>query len=128
VKRIVVVLLTTVYLLSAIGVSASSFYCCGLLKSTSLSIGDSQLKENNTITKADNCCKTTKQSFKLKDNHFGSGFVSLLAKCSLAPHNSTPVFNLNTKSFTAVYTAFNSHAPPSGQHEPFYTLNCAYRI
>lgn len=127
-KRITVVLLTTIYLLSAIGVSASSFYCCGALKSTSFSIGGLQPQGSKATAGADNCCKTTKQSFKVKDNHFGSGSFSLLTKFFPALHQPATIFVHNTKSFTTVNTAFNSHAPPFSQHEPIYTLNCTYRI
>jgi hypothetical protein len=128
VKKITAILLTTVYLLSAIGVSATSFYCCGVLRSTSLSIGDLQSKDTKATAKANNCCKTTKQSFKVKDNHFGSGSISLLTKIFPALNQPVIIFNLNTKSFTSAHAAFNSHAPPFRQHEPIYVLNCTYRI
>jgi hypothetical protein len=126
VKKITVALLTAVYLLSAIGVSASSFYCCGLRTSTTFSLGD--VSASNSQTKADNCCKTTKQSFKVKDNHFGSGSFSLLTKFFPALHQPDTFLSLNTKSFTAVHAAFNSHAPPFRQRGPIYILNCTYRI
>ncbi|MEO7211999.1 MAG: hypothetical protein ABIX36_04315 [Mucilaginibacter sp.] len=45
-KKITIVLLTAVYLLSAIGVSASRFYCSGILKTTSLTIGADQEVKN----------------------------------------------------------------------------------
>jgi hypothetical protein len=127
VKKITVALLTAVYLLSAIGVSATSFYCCGVLKSTSLAIGELQSKDNK-VAKDDKCCNTTKQSFKVKDNHFGSDALSLLVKFFPATMEAALPFEFNANSFTAVPTAFNSHAPPFRQHQPIYTLNCTYRI
>jgi hypothetical protein len=127
VKRIAIAFLTAVYLLSAIGVSATSVYCCGALKSTSLSIGELQSKDSKTAKDA-NCCKTTKQSFKVKDNYFGASSFSFVTKLFPVLHQPATIFSLNTKSFTAVCTAFDSHAPPFRQHETIYTLNCTYRI
>jgi hypothetical protein len=126
VKKIFISLLTAVYLLSAIGVSASSFYCCGILKSTTFSIGDHG-SDNKVAAKTDHCCKTTKQSFKVKDNHYGAGTFSLSAKFFpvILPFS---LVKLNDDPYTRVYTAFNSHAPPFRQHAPVYLLNCTYRI
>jgi hypothetical protein len=126
VKRITIALLTAVYLLSAVGVSATSFYCCGILKTTSLSIGADH--ESDKIIKGDNCCKTTKQSFKVKDNHFGSDALSHSVKFFPALMETTIPSELNSEPFVASHNAFNSHAPPFGQHTPIYTLNCTYRI
>jgi len=126
VKRITIALLTTVYLLSAIGVSASSFYCCGIKTSTTFSLGDAST--SHAKTKADNCCKTTKQSFKVKDNHFGSDALSLSVKFFPATMEASVPYELNAEPFTEIQTAFNSHAPPFRQHEPIYILNCTYLI
>jgi hypothetical protein len=128
VKKITIVILTAVYLLSAIGVSASSFYCCGVLKSTTLSIGEVHIADAKALATDNHCCKHTKQNFKVKDNHFGSDALSLSVKFFPITIETVVPNELNTEPFTAIHTAFNSHAPPSAQHEPIYTLNCAYRI
>jgi len=125
VKRIAIAFLTAVYLISAIGVSASSFYCCGELKATSYSIGEGHGPDSKATTK--DCCKTTKQSFKVKDSHFGAGSFSLLAKFFPVIHPFTAI-KLNEVPFTKIYSPINSHAPPYRQYAPIYTLNCTYRI
>jgi hypothetical protein len=127
VKKLTIVILTAFYLLSVIGVSASSFYCCGVLKSTSYSIGEDHGSDSKATAVKENCCKTTKHSFKVKDNHFVTGSYSPIAKYSLVfvPFSS---LKQDDKPFTKIYTAFNSHAPPLGQHASIYTLNCTYRI
>jgi hypothetical protein len=128
VKKITIVILTAIYLLSAIGVSASRFYCCGILKTTSLTIGADHESEKTT-SKGDDCCKTTKQSFKVKDNHIGSDALSLSVKLFPVDIHTITAFELNAKPVTtAIHTAFNSHAPPFAQHAPIYTLNCTFRI
>ncbi len=126
-KKITIVLLTVVYLLSAIGVSASRFYCCGILKTTNLTIGVNHESEKITSI-GDDCCKTTKQSFKVKDNHFGADASSLSFKSFPAVTYIITPFELNAEPFTFIYTAFSKHAPPCGHDTPIYTLNCNYRI
>lgn len=126
-KKVTIILLTAIYLLSAIGVSASSFYCCGILKTTTFSIG--AVHDNGQkVVKGDNCCKTTKQSFKVKDNHFSSDAFSLSVQFFPAIVETSTEFKLNAEPFSVIHTAFNSHAPPLGEHTPIYTLNCTYRI
>lgn len=127
-KRLAVVLLLAAYMLSVFGVSASSFYCCGMLKSTTLSIGEVHGADTKAPLTKDNCCKHTKQTFKVKDNHFGSDALSLSVK--FVPANIVNIvhFTFNAEPLTVIPTAFNSHAPPFGQHTPIYTLNCTYRI
>src|SRR6185437_2913621 len=107
--------------------SASSFYCCGVLKSTTLSIGEAHSTSAKANGKTDNCCKTTKRSFKVKDHYCGAGSSFVLAK-------SLPVFapftslQLSDEPFAEAYTTFNSHGPPFRQHEPIYILNCTFRM
>lgn len=126
-KKITIAILTAVYLIAAIGVSASSFYCCGILKSTTYSIGADHASDSKATAQSNHCCKTTKQFFKVKDNHYGSGSFLLTAKFFpvIIPFAS---IKLSDEPFIKVYTAFNSHAPPCGQQVPIYTLNCTYRI
>ncbi|WPU94682.1 hypothetical protein SNE25_04000 [Mucilaginibacter sabulilitoris] len=127
-KKIAVVIITVVYLLSAIGVSASRFYCCGVLKSTTLSLGESHNQAGKYASVPDNCCKTDKQSFKVKDNHMGSDGFSQLAKQFPALHHYLPVYNLSITEKTVVSYAYQSHAPPLGKDTPIYLINCTYRI
>ncbi|MGY4386551.1 hypothetical protein ACVWYN_003606 [Pedobacter sp. UYP24] len=126
-KKITIILLTAVYLLSAIGVSASRFYCCGILKTTNLTIGADHESEK-TITKGNDCCKTMKQSFKVKDNHFGADPFTIVVKFFPAIIEAKTSFILNKVTNAAAYTSFYSHAPPFVSLTPIYTLNCAYRI
>jgi hypothetical protein len=125
VKRLTIVILTAVYLLSAIGVSASSFYCCGVRMSTTFSLGD--VHTSNSKAKAHNCCKTTKQSFKVKDSHYSTDSFLLLVKFFPVLHQQVTAISFDAQLRTVAY-AFQSHAPPFRQHQPIYSLNCTYRI
>ncbi|MET3981919.1 hypothetical protein ABIB62_004521 [Mucilaginibacter sp. UYP25] len=126
-KKITIVLLTAFYLLSATGVSASSYYCCGFLSSTTFSIGEIQGANTKVAAKTNDCCKTIKHSFKVKDNHYGPGFSTIvihfvpviLPFSSLEPIEGT---------FEKSYTVLDNHAPPFGQHTSIYTLYCSYLI
>ncbi|HEY5326812.1 MAG TPA: hypothetical protein VIJ27_07415 [Mucilaginibacter sp.] len=125
-KRTAIILLSAVYLLSSLGIAAESHYCCGILQSTTL-FHDTKL-DCKMASQMKHCCKTKKQYFKVKDQHFG-----------------VSNFTLNTKLFSAIqipYLAaqtvkdipvkdifyFNNHAPPNRDATHSYILNCTYRI
>ena len=126
-KRIAVILLSAVYLLSSVGITANSYYCCGKLQLTTFL--ESPKKQDCKMTsEMKHCCKTKKQYFKVKDQHFG-----------------VSNFTLNTKLFSAIqipYLAtqtgedislkyifyFNNHAPPNRDATHSYIFNCTYRI
>jgi hypothetical protein len=128
VKKITAIIITAVYLLSAIGVSASSFYCCGMLRSTTLSIGESHSTDSKTALKASGCCKTVKHSFKVKDNHFSSASFTFVSK-NFQVLGTFPAIMVENIWFTKTYTAFNSNAPPVGlQKTPIYSLHCTYLL
>ena len=126
-KRAAVIGLMLVYLFSATGVTVTNFYCCGSLKSASLSIGDSYGDFYNSSPDTGNCCKTIKQVFKVRDQHFVSGVFFTFAK-------SAPIVFASTFQQTGLandmqkYVVFNCHAPPRWQSEAIYTWTCTYRI
>jgi hypothetical protein len=127
-KRIVIVLLTAVYLFSSLGVAAKSMYCMGVLTSTTIAYTDHGNNEPCKMQMAKHkCCKTKKQYLKVKDQHFGSVTLAFLAKLF-------PVLNYYTTpdSVSAPcacqYHAYNIHAPPECSSAPVYVLNCTYRI
>lgn len=127
VKKFTIIVLALIYLLSATGVSAERFYCCGKLARTTFAIGDSGNTENNKISKVHKCCKTTKRTFKVKDSHVGSGglFVAKVAPAALPP----VILCLPAVSeSTPVNWASRANAPPDRQQIPVYILNCTYRI
>jgi len=127
VKKITIVFLTAVYLFSALGVSANSFYCCGVLKSASFAFGPEKYAYCKMAPAADGCCQTKTRLIKVKDNHYSSGSLSIAPTffAVIVPFISSKV---NNELHAVTYTAFNSHAPPNRLFEPIYTLNCTYRI
>jgi hypothetical protein len=126
-KRSALIFMTTIYLLSIVGMGVNRFYCCGKLASVTLIYGS----EDNTgkeAGKKDNCCKNEKQSFKVKDTH-----VSATSFAFIAPSPAIlPAFS-NWNLFAVfqerpLTIAYQSNAPPGNPDTPIYTLNCTYRI
>jgi len=128
VKRIALISLTVIYLLSALGITVSSFYCCGKLESTSISFDSAKKIACKMATGMPGCCKTKTQLLKVKDQHVGSQALSLNASLFHAIIPACSIFDFSVYSFKTEHTAFNSHAPPDQPHAPFYILNCTYRI
>lgn len=116
-------------MLSAVGVSVEYFYCCGRLSKTTFSIGEARGSNAKTSHRADNCCKTTKASFKVKDQHVGANALHLNAEpfavAIVAQHlTALPAPEVVSRSVNAFY----AHGPPERQQLPIYLLNCTYRI
>lgn len=127
-KRIALILLTAIYLLPIVGLTANSFYCCGILKSTTFFPGTEQKANCKMASNMSGCCKTQKQYFRLKDQHFGSTGFNLDTKlfASLSIYDSKAYTGLNNQEPQLIY--YNSHAPPYLFKASFYILNCTYRI
>ncbi|QTE56438.1 HYC_CC_PP family protein [Mucilaginibacter rubeus] len=123
-KKIISILLVFAYAISVYGVSVNKFYCCGQLSTVSIA----KITQLNCPNKSDpSCCKTTKQEFKIKDNH-------VFAKASSIAHIQfavviaeyfiqIPAESIGIKNARA----YNSHAPPATR-DALYTLFCTYRI
>jgi hypothetical protein len=125
VKRIAVILLVIIYSASVYGVTINKFYCCGKLASVSLSADHQCKSDGKAVGSA--CCKTIKESFKVKDNHF-SAKTDLTLKSSFAL--VIPVFFIPASPERITLrevSAYNSQAPPV-QRDPLYILYSNYRI
>ena len=129
VKKITIALLTVVYLLSAIGMQANSFYCCGILRATTLTFAAPPKANCKAPVHMHACCKTKTQVLKVNDKHFGADAAPQSVKVFALCHQPlAALYNLGKSYGSPVHNAFYSHAPPLGQHAPIYTLNCTYRI
>lgn len=126
-KRLTLILITAIYLLSCLGLGVNRFYCCGKLDSVTFTYGanDNSGKETG---KKNNCCKHEKQSFKVKDSHFSVVSLSLTHQ---APVEISSFFTLNNETIGGllrIKIVYKGNAPPGDTDIPVYTLNCAYRI
>ncbi|OCX53517.1 hypothetical protein BEL04_04245 [Mucilaginibacter sp. PPCGB 2223] len=127
-KRIVVIVLTAVYLFSSLGVAAKSMYCSGVLTSTTIAYSDHSKEKCKMGVEMRKCCKTKRRYLKVKDQHYGSATLAFLAKLfPVFSHFSSTDTVLDEPCLYRLH-AYNSKAPPSAFSTPTYILHCTYRI
>ena len=127
-KKIALILVTVVYMLSTFGIAVSEFYCCGKLKSISISFNDEKQKDCKKAADNGGCCKTTHQYFKIKDTHIVSDAVSLSAKFFSIIHTDFPSFEISNTANGKNIISYTINAPPIHPGTPVYIFNCIYRI
>ena len=127
-KRTAIIFVILVYLVSCLGIAVNKFYCCGKLKTVSLSATASNSENEIPSAKKTTCCNHTSQTFKVKDQHIASGvilthsapFVTLLKNYS----SVVDVQSLSIKEISAIFY----NAPPTLSGTNIYSLYCNYRI
>ena len=127
-KKLVLILLTAVYMLSTVGIAVSQFYCCNKLTSVSLSFNSKDQSYCKNDANDAGCCKTTHQYLKIKDFHFASNDILLAEKYFSIVHTCFPVFELITPQIQLAVVSNNINAPPRLSPNPIYIFNCTYRI
>lgn len=127
-KKLALILLTAVYMLSTVGVAVSQFYCCSELKSVNFSLSNAEYKTCTNDTKDDGCCKTTHQYLKVKDSHVSADVVSFPEKYFSILHTGFPVYGFIAPEKQQAAAANNINAPPLLSGTPIYIFNCTYRI
>ena len=75
-----------------------------------------------------NCCKTKKQYFKVKDQHFGAEAFSLNVNLFHTIIHSNYHLDFSMAGLNIAHSAINSHSPPDQPKTPVYIQNCTYRI
>lgn len=127
-KKLAIVLLTVVYMLSIVGIAVSQFYCCSKLKSVTLSLNGSENKTSKKEVKEDGCCKTTHQYLKIKDVHLYAEAVSSPVKHFLIFHTAFPALDLTAFEKQQALISNSINAPPLITTTPAYVLNRVFRI
>lgn len=124
-KKLALILITVVYMLSFVGMSVNQFYCCGKLSSESVSFLGGKQKEAND---ASDCCKTTHQYLKIKDAHISSDYISNPEKHFSFVHTIFSLFESTIPANQQTFVRNNINAPPLLSGSPIYIFNCTYRI
>jgi hypothetical protein len=126
-KRTALILLTSVYLLSCLGLGVNRFYCCGKLASVTFLYG---VPDNTGKQSADknNCCKNEKQCFKVRDSHVNVALLSLNTPAPAIVPSFAHIDNEAIARLLHTKIVYKGNAPPGHSDIPVYTLNCAYRI
>ena len=126
-KRLTAILLLGFYSISTLGIGIKQFYCCGKLKTVSISFNQEANEKCNKGDKSGGCCKTEIQVLKIKDSHFASNDVSNPPKF-LADVIQTNFSNQSILFSSVPHVASNNiHSPPLIDG-PIYILNCVFRI
>ena len=127
-KKIAVILLLSIYSLATLGIGVKQFYCCGKLKSTSITLVENAKEKCGMGNGMSGCCKTKFHSLKVKDSHIAAHVITNPVKHFSEIINFYPSFE-NTGLVQQELVVNNpSHAPPLHQGTPLYILNCIYRI
>jgi hypothetical protein len=128
-KKLAIISLICIYALATMGFSLKEFYCCGKLKSISLTIADDgKAKCKNGDSNTEGCCKNKFQYFKIKDNHVTAAPVILPAQFSAVLDIYFPSFQDITSCTQEAKVTYQSHAPPLYIGVPVYLSNCVFRI
>ena len=128
-KKVSAILLFTIYSLTTLGIGIKQFYCCGKLKSTSLTLVQESKEKCKNSDGMKGCCKTQFKSLKVKDSHMAADGNTILVKHFTDLQVTTPSFEINVPSYGPLVIANASNAPPPKLHGvPVYILNCTYRI
>ena len=127
-KRIILILLISIYTTATFGFSVKQFYCCNKLKSTSIAFTQTADQKCGMDKKMDKCCKTTYKYFKVKDNHISNGSSAEPVKLFSDFEFPIPVYKAVALAGTHTPIADYSNPPPLHHGIPVYILNCVFRI
>ena len=79
-KNTALLLLISIYSLSTFGVNLKEFYCCGKLKSVTLTLHEFENRKCNKANDKSGCCKTKFQFYIVNDKHFAADILSTPVK------------------------------------------------
>jgi hypothetical protein len=128
VKKVIAILLLSIYAVSTLGLSLKRFYCCGKLKSVTVSVADDQQQKRGNDDGMNDCCKTKYQFYKVKDNHVAADVINTPVLHFINLHLFTSSFEVLNYPSEEVYVAYQSNAPPLFHAVPDYIFNCVFRI
>ena len=127
-KKVAIILLISIYATSTFGISIKQFYCCGKLKSITVSIGTETTNKCKKGDDTGNCCKTKFRFYKVKDTHFATDLFNIPAKHYTQLPALTSSVAIQVTTFKKPVVTNSPHAPPLFNGVPLYISNCVYRI
>ena len=126
-KRITIILFTTVYFISISGVAVSYFFCCGKFKEAYI-FHCKSLPENCKGNKLPGCCETKTIVVKVKDTHAGSHQVKINPIKFSFSIFGYPVISVENHSYSHSEFFTLTHAPPLQSKHPRYLAVNNFRI
>ena len=110
------------------GFTLKQFFCCGQLKSISLTNGQNTENNCRNVNQKSGCCNNKFQFFKVNDNHFTSDDIKAPVKQVIDLHLFTPSFQEIPFCNSKIIICNRSNAPPLYPGVPTYINNCVFRI
>jgi hypothetical protein len=126
-KKVVAISFICIYSFATMGFSLRQFYCCGKLKSITISLTQ-DTKKGDISNKKRGCCNNLYQFFKVKFNHITADQVNSPFKCFIDLHLYTPALNEISFASRKISISYRSNAPPLHTRGPLYIYNCVFRI
>jgi len=126
-KKIALILLISAYSLATMGLSLKQFYCCGKLKSVTISLTQ-DAKNCSSSNEKKGCCDNKYQFFKVKDHHITADQVSGPVNSFVDLHLYNPSFNGIAFASEKTLISYSSNAPPLHPGVLLYIYNCVFRI
>jgi hypothetical protein len=124
-KKIAILLLLGSYAVATYGIGIDSHFCCGKLKSISITLIEQ--KDSKCTKKASSsCCNTKHQYIKVHDNHLASSGVFHFHIPMNLPYSFQNEAGNGLLLSNPIYGANSAHGPPL--RCPLYILHCIYRI
>ena len=129
IKRISIVLIATVNLISVSGVVGSNFYCCGKYKESYFFTHISKGSNCNEDFTAKDCCVTKIFSLKVKDNHSPSQVAKTngMERITFLNPFFSDIVQLNNTSDDQLLSII-IHPPPKVSKLPVYLSNEVFLI
>jgi len=126
-KKLAAILLICIYSFATMGFCLKEFYCCGKLKSISLTFRTKEKINCGKVNATNDCCKNKFRFHKVKDDHFAPG---ILINCfSDFFYISNPDYYRNISSYFVLQGSAESiHSPPTFNGVAAYITNCVFRI
>ena len=124
-KKISLILLISIYAISALGIGVTGFYCCGKLQSLNIT-----LNQNSTQNKdnKNRCCQSKYQFFKIKDNHVAADHINSPVKLFTEANLFTASYQPVLYSFHKIIFTNFGNAPPLYNGVPRHISNCTFQF
>ncbi len=124
-KKFVLILLASFYILSVTGIGINQFYCCGKLESTNILLPFSE-KQNDKS--GSGCFKHEQNFYKVNDSHESTVTTSAIK-------TGFTNYNITNKTLTPFLSkrflqsdSFNTNSPPLGAEIPIFLHDCVFLI
>jgi hypothetical protein len=127
-KKPAFILLISIYALATMGFGLQQFYCCGKLKSVTISLSQDAWQKYKNGKEKKGCCDNKYHFFKVKDHHITADQISGPVNSFVHLYLYTPLFNGITFASEKTLISYSSNAPPLHAGVPLYIYNCVFRI